>query len=327
MNSELFLKTYRQTWERFDRIVQQMERSGIASLSREEVRMLGPLFRRITAQLAYARSNYPGHEMVGYLNNLVVKAHGHLYRQETFGLKSVLHFYSREFPRRIADERRLIGAAAAILLLGLLTGYLIYYFQPVLTGWFIPEQLVPEEIVAGQTGINGWEGLGSLLSTVIMLNNIKVGVLAFGLGVTWGLGTCAVLYLNGIMVGILGAMYTNKGYALDFWSLILPHGVLELAAIFICGGAGFVLAKALVKPGDFKRRELLPVQGRAALSLVAGTLPLFVIAGLIEGFVTPSVLPKYVKVAVGGGSLLLFLYYVWRGNQAGQADSYRGWRQ
>lgn len=324
MNSELFLKTYRPGWEQFDRIVQQMDKKGIGSLQREEVRLLGPLFRRVTAQLAYARSNYPEHEMVAYLNGLVVRAHGHIYQQETFGLSTVRRFYCHAFPRHIVEQKRLICAAAIILFLGLLTGYLIHYVQPALTGWFIPEQVIPETIAPGQAGVNGLGEMGALLSTMIMLNNIKVGVLAFALGITWGFGTCVVLYFNGIIVGLLGAIYTVKGYAATFWSLILPHGCLELTAIFICGGAGFVLAQALVKPEDFRRRELLAVQGKTALALVLGTIPLFVIAGLIEGFITPSHVPEYVKFAVGGCSLLVFLCYIHMGARLEKTASRRG---
>ncbi len=150
---------------------------------------------------------------------------------------------------------------------------------------------------------------------MIMVNNIKVGILSFALGFTWGLGTIFVLFNNGLMMGVLGAIFAAKGFALEFWSHILPHGVLELLAIFICGGAGLVMAKAVVKPGDYSRRDALLVQGRIALKLVLGTIPLFVVAALIEGFITPSLMPNSGKLTVAAGSLVAFLFYIFSGSR------------
>ena len=159
-----------------------------------------------------------------------------------------------------------------------------------------------------------------MISAVIMTNNIRVGFTAFALGFTWGLATVLVLFDNGLLLGVLGAIYISRGFALDFWSLILPHGVLELLAIFICGGAGLVLAKALVQPGDYTRRDALLVQGRIAVKLVLGTIPMFVAAALIEGFITPTTLPDSVKLAVAAFSLAVFLFYVLAGNRPGASE-------
>jgi uncharacterized membrane protein SpoIIM required for sporulation len=320
MNSEVFLKTHRETWNRLNLILDQVAGKGPSSLSQEDLQALGPLFRRVVAHLAYARANYPGHEMINYLNNLVVKAHGHIYKRENLGLRPAWEFFSRGFPRLVREQWRFISIAGLILILGMLTGFSLHYLQPSLDGLIIPDNMkraISEGLGRGQVGANWSPGERPVLSSVIMTNNIRVGFSSFALGFTWGLATVLVLFYNGLMLGVLGAIYMSQGYALGYWSLILPHGVLELLAIFICGGAGLVLARALVQPGDYTRRDALLVQGRIAVKLVLGTIPMFVAAALIEGFVTPTPLPDSVKLAVAAFSLAVFLLYVLVGNRTG----------
>lgn len=313
MNSEKFLKTHRETWQQLNQILERMNQKGPSGLGQEEVRNFGTLFRRVTAHLAFAQANFPDHEITEYLNNLVVKAHGHIYKQETFGTRAVREFFRHEFPALIRDQRHYVIMAGLVLILGLATGYLLHFLQPSLDGYIIPDQVkhsVRDSLSNGQIGADWPVAQRSVISSAIMLNNIKVGIFAFTLGFTWGVGTILVLFNNGLMVGVLGAIFAHEGYGLDFWSLILPHGVLELTAIFICGGAGLVLAKALVKPGDYTRRDALPVQGRIAVKLVIGTIPMFIVAALIEGFITPSMLPNYGKLAFAlSTTLALFFYF------------------
>jgi len=312
MNSEIFLKTHRETWERLNQILDRMNQKGPSGLGQEELRTFGALFRRVTAHLAFAQANFPGHEITEYLNNLVVKAHGHIYKQETFGAWGVKNFFRHGFPALLREQRHFIIIAGLVLILGLVTGYLLHFLQPALDGYILPDEVkhsIRDSISNGQIGA-GWPvAQRSAISSAIMINNIKVGIFAFALGFTWGVGTMLVLFNNGLMVGVLGAIYAHEGYGLDFWSLILPHGVLELTAIFICGGAGLVLAQALVKPGEYTRRDALPVQGRIAVKLVIGTIPLFVGAALIEGFITPSMLPHYFKLAFAVATLIALFFY------------------
>lgn len=323
MNSELFLKINRDKWERLNSILEQINQKGPSSLSWEDLKALGVLFRRVTADLAYARTHYPGHEIVDYLNNLVVRAHGNIYRTETLRMRPIWEFFRRDFPLLILEQRLFIAAAGLVLLLGLMVGYFLHFNQPALDGLVIPDSMkrtISESLSSGEVGGTWPPSARPAISLMIMTNNIKVGISSFALGVTGGIGTICILFYNGIMVGVLGAIFTTKGYTLDFWSLILPHGVLELLAIFICGGAGFVLAKAVVKPGDFKRQDALQVQGKVALKLVLGTVPIFCIAGLIEGFITPSSLSNYGKLAVGVCSLIMFALYIFLGTRGKKAN-------
>ncbi|EEG77969.1 stage II sporulation protein M [Dethiobacter alkaliphilus] len=316
MNSEVFLASNRKTWERLNLILDKIAQNGPAALSQEDIKALGPLFRRVTAHLAYANTHFPGHEMNEYLNKLVVKAHAHIYKKETMGMYRLMRFFSTEFPSLVAIHWQMITAAGIILIFGLLSGYLLNYYQPSLNSLIVPEQmqtLIGEDLARGNVGADWPVAERPAISSMIMVNNIQVGFLSFALGFTWGLGTVYVMLYNGLLVGVLGAIFTSAGFGLEFWTLILPHGALELAAIFICGGAGLVLAKALVKPGDYLRKDALLIQGKIAMKLVLGTIPMFVIAALIEGFITPSNLPGAAKLLVAVLSMLLFFLYLYTG--------------
>jgi uncharacterized membrane protein SpoIIM required for sporulation len=317
MNSEVFIKTHRVTWEKLNTILDRMAKNGPAGLTQDDLKALGPLFRRVTAHLAYAQTCYPEHEMVDYLNRLTVKAHGHIYKKETLGANRLKSFFGREFPSLVRIHWLSISLAGLILVMGLFLGFLLNHYQPALNGLVIPEHVqrsITEELARGQIGAQWSAGEKPAISTYIMFNNIQVGFSSFALGFTWGLGTVYILFLNGLMVGVLGAIFTAAGYALDFWTLILPHGALELLAIFICGGAGLTLAKALVMPGDYLRKDALMVQGKIAVKLVIGTIPMFVVAAIIEGFITPGSLPGSVKLSVGAITLILFFFYIFLGN-------------
>jgi uncharacterized membrane protein SpoIIM required for sporulation len=146
-----------------------------------------------------------------------------------------------------------------------------------------------------------------------MLNNIKVGIMAFGLGITLGVGTALVLFQNGITLGALAAKYHQAGLAYPFWALILPHGVVEFLAIFICGAAGFALGWPLVAPGELTRSEALAAGGRRAIVLLVGSVPLFIFAATIEGWITPAGgVPEWGKNLIGAvtGAVAL-AYWFW----------------
>jgi len=172
---------------------------------------------------------------------------------------------------------------------------------------FLPQQIIDGANYAGTkaTDVNG-----PVMSSFIFTNNIKAGFFAFALGITFGIGTLWALLYNGFMLGSLGALLAQKGAALRFWSLILPHGILELSAIFICGAAGLIIGYSLINPGVYSRRDSIAIRGKIGIRLVCGTLPIFIIAGLIEGFLTPSTLPAYAKFLVAAATLLILACYL-----------------
>jgi uncharacterized membrane protein SpoIIM required for sporulation len=133
----------------------------------------------------------------------------------------------------------------------------------------------------------------------ITTNNLSVGFSMFALGIT-GLGTIWMIAVNGLLLGTVGAATWQAGMALSFWSFVAPHGALELPAILIAGGSGLELARGLLFPGLLPRRESLAQAGGRAARLLLGTVPILLIAGMIEAFFSPSSAPVALKFAVAG---------------------------
>jgi uncharacterized membrane protein SpoIIM required for sporulation len=133
----------------------------------------------------------------------------------------------------------------------------------------------------------------------IMANNISVAFSAFALGITAGIGTCYVVIFNSMMLGGFAAHFSNHGLSYDLWAFIAPHGVLEIFAILVSAAAGLRLGLSLAVPGKLTRLASLRIGAREAVLLVVGTIPMFILAGIVEGFVTPSYLPGVAKIVLG----------------------------
>ena len=148
------------------------------------------------------------------------------------------------------------------------------------------------------------------VASEIITNNVRVAAIAFAGGMTAGLLTGWIILENGLMVGALGALYVKAGFGPDFWATIAPHGVIELSAIQIAGGAGLILAGGYLRPGRARRADALVAAARRAGTLVIGVALLLCVAGTIEGFVSPQRLPIPVRGAIGivtGIALLAYL--------------------
>ena len=157
------------------------------------------------------------------------------------------------------------------------------------------------------------------MSAAIMTNNIRVAAMAMGFGILAGVGTAYILFYNGLIVGALfaqTALVAGGRNIMYFWALILPHGVLELIAVFLAGSVGLLIGRGLLMPGDMTRKDALVKNARAAIALVPGLVILLIIAGLIEGFFTPMDVPPYIKLGFAGLTLVGFVLYCMRGVRA-----------
>jgi uncharacterized membrane protein SpoIIM required for sporulation len=147
-------------------------------------------------------------------------------------------------------------------------------------------------------------------SSAIMTNNMSVSFMAYVAGITAGLGTIYMMFFNGLLMGVIGVACSLAGMSLSLWSFVAPHGALELPAIFIAGGAGFKIAHGLLFPGMLPRRDSLAAAGREATSLVLGIVPMLIIAGTIEAFVSPTGLPVPLKFAMSAALFTLLNVYL-----------------
>lgn len=311
-----FVKERQEDWQALENELNRLSTGAFKSYNAEEAKRLGTLYRRASADLIRARSESANEPMTDYLNGLVGRSYGLIYRDKQARWSAFLEFIAFTFPHRVRLYKRSVLAAAIIFFMGALFGVFAEYFDSSAKHYLLPEQFanVEEGIEdfkrKSQAGGAVNPGQSTLDSTAIMTNNIKVSFLAFALGATLGIGTVMVIFHNGVMLGVLAAVFLRHGLSLYFWAYILPHGVLELLCIFIAGAAGFLLARAIVAPGLYGRREALKRYGQEAVILVSGCGFLLIFAGLIEGFITPQgFIPHGLKLLFAFASGLALLAY------------------
>jgi uncharacterized membrane protein SpoIIM required for sporulation len=148
------------------------------------------------------------------------------------------------------------------------------------------------------------------MSSYIITNNIRVAAIAFAGGMTGGIVTLWEILNNGLMLGGLGALFAQKGFGLDFWATIAPHGVIELSAIQLAGSAGLLLAGAILAPGRLRRIDALKRNARRAGTLISGVAAMLVVAGTIEGFVSPLRTSIPFRLGVGALTAVLLASYI-----------------
>ncbi|MFN3215025.1 MAG: stage II sporulation protein M [Acidimicrobiales bacterium] len=158
----------------------------------------------------------------------------------------------------------------------------------------------------------------------MLINNIQVSFIAFAAGIFACIGTAAVLIFNGVNIGLAGGLFHSIGEPAKFWGLILPHGLLELSAVVVAGAAGLRMGWSIIAPGDRTRMAALADEGRRSVVIALGLVLAFVVAGLIEGFVTPSGLPTALRIAIGALALAVPVVAVVTRGRAGAAAGWTG---
>ncbi|MEZ5427540.1 MAG: stage II sporulation protein M [Pyrinomonadaceae bacterium] len=295
-----FIEERKNNWERLEGLLAILETSSLRGLSRTEVREFGELYRRAAADLAIARAETRDPKLVNYLNSLVIRAHGKIYRAESQGVDLVRDFFVREFPQTFRRNWRYIFLAFAVF-----TGFGVISFILTYNDFNFAEALgVGGVRLAAQNDHRWWLDLNEanqIGSSSIMANNILVSLRAFAFGAFFGIGTIYVLVFNGLYIGgILGVCYkTDAAFGNQLVTFMIGHGVIELSCIFIAAGAGMMIGYSLVNPGDLTRVQALKKNGLEAVRLAIGCACLLVIAGIIEGFLSPSSLPAWVKFGTG----------------------------
>lgn len=306
MTEEQFIQINSNTWKELENFFSIINKKGIKSLSSSEVRRFLHIFRLSSHHLAYARTHYPESNLTVYLNSLVGKSHSHVYAVKKVSPGSFIRYICYGFPKLLKENWIFVLSAFGFFILGCLLSMVMVSMDINNAGFFLPPQVI-ENMQAGKVGGRGWNY--PLMSSFIMVNNITVSLKAFVFGVTLGLGTIYVLFQNGTLLGALAALVYMHGDPVGFWSLILPHGVIELTAIFISGAAGLIIAKGILLPGEYSRKHSLISSTKKAVSLIMGVVVMLVIAGIIEGFFTPLNIPapsKLIFAAVTGVILLVY---------------------
>lgn len=284
MKEEQFIEINSNMWRELEGLYATINKKGIKSLSSINIKRFLHIFRQCSHHLAYARTHYSKSSVVSYLNSLVGKCHSHVYAVKKISPGKLLSYITYEFPKLLKEYKWYILSSFGFFILGAIVSLLLVLFNSNNAILFLPQNMI-DGVKGGKVGGGEWNY--PLMSSLIMTNNITVSLKAFALGITAGMGTIYVLFSNGALVGALTALIYLYGDPLNFWSLILPHGVIELTAIFIAGAAGLIIAKHILIPGEYTRKTSLIAGAKKAVSLLIGVVFMLIIAGIIEGFFTP----------------------------------------
>ena len=277
-----------------------------------EIRSLASGYRGVAADLAIARRNFPGDPLVGRLERLTLAARALVYERES-RRQSLIGFLADGYWQLLWERRRSLALSTLLLLGPGVAGLLWGLSDPVAATALVPDGFLwVTEAQSTNQGL-GVVGLAGF-STYIMINNIRVALLAFALGITFGLGTAYLVASNGLILGVVTGLALNAGNGDVMLAAIAAHGVLELSCIVIAGAAGLSVGRAMLRPGKKTRRAALTAESGQAFRIAGGTAPWLILAGLIEGYVSRVGLGPTPTTIIGMAIGVFFWGLVlWRG--------------
>ena len=313
MQLKQFIQQYRNDWKELDQLTSALQKRT-KHLTSTTINNFDQLYQKVAQNLSYSQTYFPNEEVTQHLNEIVSKAHNVLYQEQQSSWKQMRYFFSTKFIGLLLEQWRAIVIAMVLLFLGGLLSFLSVIDNPLHINRILPAETVqsiadPGELENVSDSVNT-----SVMSAEIMTNNIQVAFLAFAGGITFGILTLYILVYNGIMIGALAGLFWTSGNSYIFWAYIVPHGIIEILAIFIAGGAGLLMGYRLFVPGNLSRLHQLKVQAIRSVQLLLGTIPLFILAGIIEGFITPADLSLEIKYAFAILTFVGFILYMLVGN-------------
>lgn len=311
MISTRWLEKRRPHWNRLEQLVTASGHKSVTALKPAELQELALLYRQSASDLSTVREDPTSTQLAIYLNQLLGRAHNLIYMGRRASKRGIWTFYKDTFPAIFRETFPDTMTAFVLFLVAALAGVLLGAGDPSFSRYFLGPSMM-QSIENHKMWTDSIVTIKPLASSGIMTNNMSVAFTTFALGITAGIGTVWMMLLNGLMMGVVGVACWQAGMSLSLWSFVAAHGVLELPAIFIAGGAGLGIAKGLLFPGILPRRESLVQAGARSVRLVLGTIPMLLVAGIVEGFVSPTTLPPHIKFLLAGGLATLLVLYLAR---------------
>lgn len=322
LRSADFRREREASWRRLEGLVARVERGGLRALGGDELARLPALYRAALSSLSVARAISLDRNVVEYLEALCARAYCCVYGTKRHLREVAREFVAERFPRTVRRYWREVALAVALLVAGTGLGLALVTRDPELYWSLVPDSIAQSRDPASTTeelrdilyDRVGWKQALVTFATFLFTHNAQVGIFSFALGFLAGVPVVLLALWNGVILGAMGAVHHERGLGADFWGWVLPHGVPELSAIALCGGAGFVIARSLVFPGRHGRLESLALRGRDAGVLVVGAIGMLFVAGLIEGIFRQTVHSMGARYAlVAAGTLAEVLYFGWAG--------------
>jgi uncharacterized membrane protein SpoIIM required for sporulation len=319
LRSSQFRRQRENDWRALEVLIGKAEKRGIVSLDPEELQSLPLLYRSVVSSLSVARAIALDRNMLGYLENLSLRAFLIVYAPRMTLRDGIVAFLSAQFPaavRRIWPHLIIVILAT---LAGAIAGFMLVAGSE---DWF--STLVPSGLAGGrgpestreellQKEIFGpWEGVVHalvLFANTLFQHNTMVGILAFSLGLAAGIPTLVLMIYNGLLIGAFVGLHYNRGLTFDFLGWLSIHGVTEFLAIWLCGAAGLLIADKIVFPDRYSRVQSLAIHGRLAARVAIGAVLLFFVAAILEGGFRQLVQSTELRYVIGWGLGLIWLAY------------------
>jgi len=297
--ADRFINQRKNAWQRLEELMKLLDHSSLRKLRKDEVRELGRIYRRTASDLAIARAESRDPRLVNYLNSLVIRAHGRIYRADAQGGKQIRNYFARELPRTFRRTWRYTAFSFAIFFSFAVFSFVATRYDPEFSELVGVSPALREGVM--ETRNPWWEDLNDknqIGAAYIMQNNIRVTIYTFALGAMLGLGTVYYLAFNGANIASVLALTYRAGFGNDLVTFMVAHGVIELSCIFIAGGAGLLIGSAMLMPGDLSRADALKSRGAEAVRLMLGVAMFLVVAGIIEGFISPAPIDPKIKYGI-----------------------------
>jgi uncharacterized membrane protein SpoIIM required for sporulation len=314
MISTRWLEKRKPNWLRLEELLVRTKGRGVNALDHKDLQELGLLYRQTASDLAIAREDITSSQLAAYLNSLLGRAHNLIYMGNKPKVAGIVRFYSETYPRIFRELWPQTLLAFAIFAVTGVAAFLLTMRDPTFAHRLLGTRMM-ETIEKREMWTHSIVTVKPLAASAIMTNNLSVAFATFAFGITAGIGTVWMMVLNGLMIGVIGAATWQAGMAGQLWTFVIPHGVLELPAIFIAGGAGFEIARGMLFPGLLPRRESLARAGGRAAQLLLGTIPMLIVAGVIEGFLSPSETAAPLKLLFGTVMFAALVTYLMRARQ------------
>ncbi|MGV2918729.1 stage II sporulation protein M [Streptomyces alfalfae] len=307
MDLDVFVTAHRAEWDRLDTLLRHRRK-----LSGAEVDELVALYQRTATHLSLIQSTAPDPQLTGRLTNLVARARSAVTGTRRASWRDVTHFLTRGFPAAVYRARHWwVPTALLSTVLAAVIGWWIGTHPEVQSSIAAPDELREMTRPGGEYETYYSSHPAASFAAQVWTNNAQATAMCLVLGAFLCFPVVWILFQNMLNLGVGAGLMSSAGRLDTFLGLVLPHGLLELTAVFVAAGTGLRLGWTLIDPGTRSRRIALAEEGRAALGMAIGLALVLFVSGAIEGFVTPSGLPTWARITIGIAAELAFLAYVY----------------
>jgi uncharacterized membrane protein SpoIIM required for sporulation len=317
LRSQVFRAEREADWRALEALLTKVERSGAASLRRDELLRAPVLYRQALSSLSVARAISLDQALIDYLESLCARAYFFVYGTRTRIGERLAAFFLRDWPAAIRALWRETLVSGGLMALGCVGAYLLVARD---SDWFY--SFIPEGLASGReptaataflrSTLYSHETAGQMLTTLaafLFTHNSQIAIFAFALGFALCLPTGALMLYNGAMLGAFLALFASRGLGLQAGGWLMIHGVTELFAVTLAGAAGFSVGWAVIFPGERTRVDAAADQGKRAGVVMLGVIVMLFVAGLLEGLARQLITSDLVRYAIAVGSGLVWLTY------------------